>query len=172
MSPITSNSERGGYFSSFMFSYVNCQRVVPNSDAPFFFSLRFRFRFRCRHRLWLHRDGNLQPHDHRVLEIEWAIKNGKEFVPSPKKPRKPRGKKRKVAAINVGHGRSREEGSSMMAGQHSLSMGLSSVDEGEETERECEDVEVSLLSRIREEEYEGNTVVLETPALKRVRSDE
>ena len=60
----------------------------------------------------------------------------------------------------------------MMAGQHSLSMGLSSVDEGEETERECEDVEVSLLSRIREEEYEGNTVVLETPALKRVRSDE
>ncbi|KAH0826644.1 P-loop containing nucleoside triphosphate hydrolase protein [Lanmaoa asiatica] len=40
----------------------------------------------------------------RVLEIEWAVKNGKEFVPSPRKPRKPRGKKRKVAAINLNRG--------------------------------------------------------------------
>ncbi|KAF8552102.1 kinesin-domain-containing protein [Imleria badia] len=100
----------------------------------------------------------------RVLEIEWAVKNGKEFVPSPKKARKPRGKKRKVAAINLNHGWSREEGSSMSAGQHTMS--FSSFDEGDETE-----VEVSLLGRIKEEEYEGNGVVVETPALKRVRSE-
>ncbi|KAI9569943.1 P-loop containing nucleoside triphosphate hydrolase protein [Boletus coccyginus] len=102
----------------------------------------------------------------RVLEIEWAVKNGKEFVPSPRKPRKPRGKKRKVAAISFkGH----DEGASMMTvGEHT--MGLTSMDEGEETEGGREEVEVtSLLGKI-EEEYEGNGVAVETPALKRVRS--
>ncbi|EPQ52051.1 kinesin-domain-containing protein [Gloeophyllum trabeum ATCC 11539] len=30
----------------------------------------------------------------RIIEIEWAVKNGKEFQPSPKKAKKPKGKKR------------------------------------------------------------------------------
>jgi len=108
----------------------------------------------------------------RVLEIEWAVKHGKEFVPSPKKPRKPRGKKRKVAAINLGLGRSREGGSTSMAAAGQYSMSLSSMDEGDETEGGREEVEVtSLLDSVREEEYEGTSVAVETPALKRVRSE-
>ena len=79
-------------------------------------------------------------------------------MPSPKKPRKPRGKKRKVAMINLN--RIREEGSSIMAGQSMF----------DEEETECGQVEVSLLGQLKEEEYEGNTVTLETPA-KRVRSE-
>ena len=58
-----------------------------------------------------------------------------------------------------------------LSGQRS--MGLASLDEGEgdETVDGCEDMtEVSLLGKIKEEEYEGNGVTLEMPA-KRVRSD-
>jgi len=150
MSPITSSSERGGYFLSSMFSYVNYRCAAPNSDALFFF---FFPRFRAA--------------TYRVLEIEWAVKNGKEFVPSPRKPRKPRGKKRKIAAISF---RGHDEGASMTVGEHT--MGLTSLDEGDETEGGREEVEVSsLLGKIREEEYEGNGVAVETPALKRVKSD-
>ena len=145
MSPTTSNSERGGYFSSFMFSYVNYPCVTPNSDVSFFVCVSSRWQ-------------------RRVLEIEWAVKNGKEFVPSPKKPRKPRGKKRKVGTINLNHGWSREEGSSMSTGQHTMS--FSSFDEGDEVE-----VETSLLGRIKEEEYEATGGAVETPALKRVKSE-
>lgn len=104
----------------------------------------------------------------RVLEIEWAVKNGKEFVPSPRKPRKPRGKKRKVAAT----GRGREEGSSSMGSAGRCLMDLISFDEGEgeETLGGREDtMEVSLLGEIKEE-YEGTSVTLETPA-KRVKSE-
>ncbi|KAF8137524.1 P-loop containing nucleoside triphosphate hydrolase protein [Boletus edulis] len=110
-----------------------------------------------------------------VLEIEWAVRNGKEFVPSPKKQRRPRGKKRKVATLNFGLARGREDASSssmmMAASKQQYAMGQNSMDEGEETEGEHE-VEVSLLGRINEEEYEGSSVAVETPALKRVRSEE
>ncbi|KAG8216883.1 P-loop containing nucleoside triphosphate hydrolase protein [Butyriboletus roseoflavus] len=105
----------------------------------------------------------------RVLEIEWAVKNDKEFVPSPRKPRKPRGKKRKVAAINLNRSRGECSFSSMDATEQ-RSMGLASLDEGDETEGGREDTEMSLLGKINEEEYEGNGVTLETPA-KRVKSD-
>ncbi|KAG6377420.1 P-loop containing nucleoside triphosphate hydrolase protein [Boletus reticuloceps] len=115
----------------------------------------------------------------RVLEIEWAVRNGKEFVPSPKKQRRPRGKKRKVATLNFGLARGREEpsSSSMMvaaaASRQQYAMGGCSMDEGEGEETEGErEVEVSLLGRINEEEYEGSSVAVETPALKRVRSEE
>lgn len=33
-------------------------------------------------------------HGHRIIEIEWAVKNNKEFVPSPKRARQPKTKKR------------------------------------------------------------------------------
>jgi len=55
------------------------------------------------------------------------------------------------------------------AGQRAMS--LMSLDEGEETEGERQDVEVSLLGNVREEEYEGTAVGVETPALKRVKSE-
>lgn len=84
-------------------------------------------------------------------------------MPSPKKPRKPRGKKRKVGAINLGRGR--EEGPSMMS-----LIGQGSLDERDETEGGCS-TEVSVLGKLKEEEYEGNAVTLETPAMKRVKSE-
>lgn len=98
-----------------------------------------------------------------MLEIEWAVKHGKEFVPSPRKPRKPRGKKRKVATINLNRGR--EEGPSM------CSAGQASLDEGDETVYGY-GAEESLLGKLKEEpeEYEENTVMLGTPA-KRVKSE-
>lgn len=59
-----------------------------------------------------------------------------------------------------------------MAAAGQRAMGLASLDEGEETEGERQDVEVSLLGNVREEEeYEGMTVCVETPALKRVKSE-
>ena len=59
-----------------------------------------------------------------------------------------------------------------MAAAGQYSMGLSSMDEGDETEGGREEVEVSsLLDNIREEEYEGASAVVETPALKRVKSE-
>ena len=157
-----------------MFSYVNYPRVAHKIlTFSFFF---FFFFFSCRSHDVATRtpdlDGNTHSETARVLEIEWAVKNGKEFVPSPRKPRKPRGKKRKVAAINLNRGRGEGSFSSMdLSGQRS--MGLASLDEGEgdETVDGCEDMtEVSLLGKIKEEEYEGNGVTLEMPA-KRVRSD-
>ena len=33
---------------------------------------------------------------YRIIEIEWAVKNGKEFVPSPKPPRKMKNKNKKT----------------------------------------------------------------------------
>lgn len=33
---------------------------------------------------------------YRIIEIEWAVKNGKEFVPSPKPPRKTKNKNKKT----------------------------------------------------------------------------
>lgn len=33
-------------------------------------------------------------HGHRIIEIEWAVKNNQEFVPSPKRTRQPKTKKR------------------------------------------------------------------------------
>ena len=156
-----------------MFSYVDYPRVAHKILT---FSFFFFFFFSSRSHDVATRtpdlDGNTHSETARVLEIEWAVKNGKEFVPSPRKPRKPRGKKRKVAAINLNRGRGEGSFSSMdLSGQRS--MGLASLDEGEgdETVDGCEDMtEVSLLGKIKEEEYEGNGVTLEMPA-KRVRSD-
>jgi len=38
-------------------------------------------------------------HGYRIIEIEWAVKNNKEFVPSPKPPRKAKKKKGKAAPM-------------------------------------------------------------------------
>ncbi|KIJ61547.1 hypothetical protein HYDPIDRAFT_96250 [Hydnomerulius pinastri MD-312] len=99
----------------------------------------------------------------RVLEIEWSVKHGKEFVPSPKKARKARGKKRKVATLALG--RAREEGTSMGSAGQSL-MGQGSLDDVEEEEGESGHGEASgsALGNIKEEEYEGVAMALETPA--------
>lgn len=35
------------------------------------------------------------PSSHRILEIEWSVKNGRPFQPSPKRPRKTKAKKAK-----------------------------------------------------------------------------
>jgi len=35
-------------------------------------------------------------HGYRIIEIEWAVKNDKEYVPSPKPVRKPKSKKTKT----------------------------------------------------------------------------
>ncbi|TFY80453.1 hypothetical protein EWM64_g3555 [Hericium alpestre] len=42
----------------------------------------------------------------RIIEIEWAVKQGKPFQPSPKKPRKAKSKKRKGAASKAKDGAS------------------------------------------------------------------
>ncbi|KIK86017.1 hypothetical protein PAXRUDRAFT_831932 [Paxillus rubicundulus Ve08.2h10] len=95
----------------------------------------------------------------RVLEIEWALKNGKDFVPSPKKQRKPRGQKRKVAALALS--RAREEGPSMGSAGQGL-MGQGSVDEVEHgSEEEVTSGSGLALGHIKEE-YEGDAIVLET----------
>ncbi|KAF9225788.1 kinesin-domain-containing protein [Gyrodon lividus] len=101
----------------------------------------------------------------RVLEIEWAIKNGKEFVPSPRKARKVRGKKRKVAAIALG--RACEEGSSMGSAGQSL-MVQGSVDDAEGGDENGSGEEAGsgsglALGQIKEE-YEGYAMLVETPA--------
>ena len=95
----------------------------------------------------------------RVLEIEWAVKNGKDFVPSPKKQRKVRGKKRKVAVERIC-----EEATSM--GQSSI--GQSSLDDGEDGERGFGHGEGATIKV--KEEYEGQTTIHETPA-KRTRCE-
>ena len=95
----------------------------------------------------------------RVLEIEWAVKNGRDFVPSPKKQRKVRGKKRKVAVERIC-----EEATSM--GQSSI--GQSSLDDGEDGERGFGDGEGATIKV--KEEYEGQTTIHETPA-KRTRCE-
>ncbi len=43
-------------------------------------------------------DGDFNPYHwvYRIIEIEWAVKNGKEFVPSPKPPRKTKSKNKKT----------------------------------------------------------------------------
>lgn len=33
-------------------------------------------------------------HEYRIIEIEWSVKNNREFVPSPKPPKKPKAKKK------------------------------------------------------------------------------
>ncbi|KAH7886963.1 P-loop containing nucleoside triphosphate hydrolase protein [Phlebopus sp. FC_14] len=101
----------------------------------------------------------------RVLEIEWAVKNGKEFVPSPKKPRKVRGKKRKVTVPAAERGG--EGGMSMGSVGQSL-MDQRSQDDGEEEDiGRGEDSGTGFaLPNVKEEEYEGNVMGLETPAKK------
>lgn len=96
---------------------------------------------------------------YRVLEIEWAIKNGEEFVPSPKKARKVRGKKRKVAVERI-----RQEATSM--GQNSIAQ--SSFDDGEDGENG--DGKGAVVVQVKEEVYEGQTTTPETPA-KRTRCE-
>lgn len=38
-------------------------------------------------------------HGHRIIEIEWAVKNDKDYVPSPKPVRKPKTKKRAKSTL-------------------------------------------------------------------------
>lgn len=39
-------------------------------------------------------------HGYRIIEIEWAVKNDKAFVPSPKRSKKSKGKKKSKAKKN------------------------------------------------------------------------
>jgi len=67
----------------------------------------------------------------RVIEIEWAVKNGTKFVPSPKKPRKAKktktkaGREKSAAASNVMSGDEDEE-SMPVYGIHQMLEGESS----------------------------------------------
>lgn len=94
----------------------------------------------------------------RVLEIEWAIKNGKEFIPTPKKSRKVRGKKRKVAIE-----RTHEDPS---VDYDSVSRTALDDQEGRDGSGGAEASGSGILDKVKEEEYEGQAVNLETPAKK------
>ncbi|KAF9236661.1 P-loop containing nucleoside triphosphate hydrolase protein [Melanogaster broomeanus] len=87
----------------------------------------------------------------RVLEIEWALKNGKEFVPSPQKPRKARGKKRKVAAITLGRS---------LMGQEQVDDIQNGAEDGSGEEAAASGSGSGLILGQIKEEYEGQ----ETPA--------
>lgn len=94
----------------------------------------------------------------RVLEIEWAIKNGKDFIPTPKKSRKVRGKKRKVAIE-----RTHEDPS---VDYDSVSRTALDDQEGRDGSGGAEASGSGILDKVKEEEYEGQAVNLETPAKK------
>lgn len=94
----------------------------------------------------------------RVLEIEWAIKNGKEFIPTPKKSRKVRGKKRKVAIERTYEGPSVD--------YDSVSRTALDDQEGRDGSGGAEASGSGILDKVKEEEYEGQAVNLETPAKK------
>lgn len=94
----------------------------------------------------------------RVLEIEWAIKNGKEFIPTPKKSRKVRGKKRKVAIERTHEGPSVD--------YDSVSRTALDDQEGRDGSGGAEASGSGILDKVKEEEYEGQAVNLETPAKK------
>lgn len=94
----------------------------------------------------------------RVLEIEWAIKNGKEFIPTPKKSRKVRGKKRKVAIERTHEGPSVD--------YDSVSRTALDDQEGRDGSGGAEASGSGILDNVKEEEYEGQAMNLETPAKK------
>lgn len=94
----------------------------------------------------------------RVLEIEWAIKNGKDFIPTPKKSRKVRGKKRKVAIERTHEGPSVD--------YDSVSRTALDDQEGRDGSGGAEASGSGILDKVKEEEYEGQAVNLETPAKK------
>lgn len=94
----------------------------------------------------------------RVLEIEWAIKNGKEFIPTPKRSRKVRGKKRKVAIERTHEGPSVD--------YDSVSRTALDDQEGRDGSGGAEASGSGILDKVKEEEYEGQAVNLETPAKK------
>lgn len=94
----------------------------------------------------------------RVLEIEWAIKNGKEFIPTPKKSRKVRGKKRKVAIERTREGPSVD--------YDSVTRATLDDQEGRKGSGGAEPSKTGILAKVKEEEYEGQAVNLETPAKK------
>lgn len=94
----------------------------------------------------------------RVLEIEWAIKNGKEFIPTPKKSRKVRGKKRKVAIERTHEGPSVD--------YDLVSRTALDDQEGRDGSGGAEASGSGILDKVKEEEYEGQAVNLETPAKK------
>ncbi|KAI6127555.1 kinesin-domain-containing protein [Pisolithus thermaeus] len=94
----------------------------------------------------------------RVLEIEWAVKNGKEFIPTPKKSRKVRGKKRKVAIDRTREGPSVD--------YDSVAQTTLDDQEGKVGSSGAEPSRTGILDRVKEEEYEGQAVNLETPAKK------
>lgn len=94
----------------------------------------------------------------RVLEIEWAVKNGKEFIPSPKKSRKVRGKKRKIAIDRTHEGPSVDHDSVVQT----------TTDDGERRSGDGagEANSTGVFGKVKEEEYEGQAMNLETPAKK------
>lgn len=94
----------------------------------------------------------------RVLEIEWAIKNGKEFIPTPKKSRKVRGKKRKVAIERTHEGPTVD--------YDLVSRTALDDQEGRDGSGGAEASGSGILDKVKEEEYEGQAVNLETPAKK------
>lgn len=94
----------------------------------------------------------------RVLEIEWAIKNGKDFIPTPKKSRKVRGKKRKVAIERTHEGPSVD--------YDLVSRTALDDQEGRDGSGGAEASGSGILDKVKEEEYEGQAVNLETPAKK------
>lgn len=94
----------------------------------------------------------------RVLEIEWAVKNGKEFIPSPKKSRKVRGKKRKIAIGRTHEGPSVDH--------NSVAQTTLDDEEGRSGGGAAETNGTGRLGQVKEEEYEGQAMDLETPAKK------
>ncbi|KAI6029768.1 P-loop containing nucleoside triphosphate hydrolase protein [Pisolithus microcarpus] len=94
----------------------------------------------------------------RVLEIEWAIKNGKEFIPTPKRSRKVRGKKRKVAIERTHEGPTVD--------YDLVSRTALDDQEGRDGSGGAEASGSGILDKVKEEEYEGQAVNLETPAKK------
>ncbi|TCD65385.1 hypothetical protein EIP91_002749 [Steccherinum ochraceum] len=91
----------------------------------------------------------------RIIEIEWAVKHGKPFNPSPKKPRKKAGKKTKKPASSKG------------GGGHHTGASAGEYHAGAETDIRQENVGVPLkLSQKRRAEDLQGPDVFATPAKK------
>lgn len=92
---------------------------------------------------------------YRIIEIEWAVKNGKPFNPSPKKPRKKGGRKTKKASAS-------SKGSTTSTGE-----ALLFADQDAEIEQENVGAPLKLSQKRRAGELQDDDDVFTTPSKKK-----
>ncbi|KAF8903894.1 kinesin-like protein [Gymnopilus junonius] len=103
----------------------------------------------------------------RIIEIEWSVKNNKEYVPSPKPPKKHKSKKRSKSALGQ---ENPETDDAMMVDSCGLSRGQSHLDSAAEFGTEVTNTESPNKSKRSFTDTEDRGDVLQTPQKRQKRT--